>query len=77
MDDPAYIVSHKTCGKCQYYSRNSAKNGIKCCNYTLLTGKARPLVPMKECPVRKYGKQLPIPTDWNGLIGKGIAVCME
>ena len=55
-DDPAYIVSHKTCGKCKWFS--GVGLGCVCCHYTLATGKARPLTPVKDCPVREHGKRV-------------------
>lgn len=75
MDDQAYIVNRKTCGKCMYYSGSGW--GCVCCHYTLVTGKARPLTPVAECPVRKKGPKARVPSEWSEGIKFGIAVRMD
>lgn len=74
MDDNAYIVNRKTCGKCMYYSGK----GFVCCNYTYVTDKARPLTPVAECPVKKIGEKAKLPGNWDKEVFKGgIAVCLD
>lgn len=76
MDDNAYIVNRKTCGKCMYYSGKGW--GCVCCHYTLVTGKARPLTHVAECPVKKIGEKAKLPGNWDKEVFKGgIAVCLD
>lgn len=73
MDDPAYIVNNKACKGCMYY----CTDGLHCCNYTPVTGKARPQEPVAQCSVKKKGRKARIPSTWGNDIKGGLAVRMD
>ncbi len=78
MDDKAYCVNPKSCGKCQYYSRESSHGGLAMCNYYLITGKHRDeQTPVSKCRQRINGPQLRLPPDPEYATGKGVAVCLK
>jgi len=52
-----YIVSDATCKGCCYYGHLINGWSVKCCTYTLETGRARPLVPCAECTVKSSKKE--------------------
>lgn len=66
MNDKAYCVNSKTCKRCIYYSRNGGYSSTAMCNYYLITGKHRnENEPVAKCNVRKIGKRLPVPSEWE------------
>lgn len=51
-----WLVSNKTCKGCMYYGYLSRSGrGIRCCDYTNVTGRIRQEMP-KDCKVKKIGE---------------------